>query len=83
VEAKHPGLVARAAPREARGAATGVYSSVQFLGTFFGAAAGGAIAQHAGFGAVLVTCLVVTAAWLAVAWNMGEFVPAASPASRT
>jgi len=83
LEAKLPALVSRAAPREATGAATGVYSSVQFLGTFFGAAAGGAIAQHAGFTAVLATCLAITAAWLAVAWNMGEFVPAASPASRT
>ena len=83
LEAKLPALVSRAAPREARGAATGVYSSVQFLGTFFGAAAGGAIAQHAGFVAVLVCCFAVTAAWLAVAWNMGDFLPAASPASRT
>ena len=82
-EAKLPALVSRAAPRESTGAATGVYSSVQFLGTFFGAAAGGAIAQHAGFVPVLVTCLAVTALWLAVAWNMGDFVPAASPASRT
>ena len=65
------------------GAATGVYSSVQFLGTFFGAAAGGAIAQHVGFTAVLVACLAVTAAWLAVAWNMSDFAPAVSPASRT
>jgi predicted MFS family arabinose efflux permease len=83
LEAKLPALVSRAAPREATGAATGAYSSVQFLGTFFGAAAGGAIAQHAGFLAVLVTCLAVTVAWLAVAWNMGDFVPAATPASRT
>jgi len=83
LEAKLPALVSRAAPRESTGAATGVYSSVQFLGTFFGAAAGGAIAQHAGFVPVLVTCLAVTAVWLAVAWNMGEFVPPASPASRT
>jgi len=83
LEAKLPALVSRAAPREARGAATGVYSSVQFLGTFFGAAAGGAIAQHAGFTAMLACCLAVTVAWLAVAWNMGDFVPAASPASRT
>jgi len=83
LEAKLPALVSRAAPREARGAATGVYSSVQFLGTFFGAAAGGALAQHAGFAAVPVACLVAVAAWLAVAWNMGNFVPAASPASRT
>jgi predicted MFS family arabinose efflux permease len=83
LEAKLPALVSRAAPREATGAATGVYSSVQFLGTFFGAAAGGALAQHAGFAAVPVACLVAVAAWLAVAWNMGDFVPAASPASRT
>jgi len=83
LEAKLPALVSRAAPREARGAATGVYSSVQFLGTFFGAASGGAVAQHAGFVTVLVCCLAVTAAWLAVAWSMGDFLPAASPASRT
>ncbi len=83
LEAKLPALVSRAAPRESTGAATGVYSSVQFLGTFAGAAAGGSIAQHAGFVPVLVTCLAVTAVWLAVAWNMGDFVPAASPASRT
>ena len=83
LEAKLPALVSRAAPRESTGAATGVYSSVQFLGTFAGAAAGGAIAQHGGFSAVLVTCFAITAAWLAVAWNMGDFVPAASPASRT
>jgi MFS family permease len=83
LEAKLPALVSRAAPREATGAATGVYSSVQFLGTFFGAAAGGAIAQHVGFTAVLVACLAVTAAWLAVAWNMSDFVPAVSPVSRS
>ncbi len=83
LEAKLPALVSRAAPRESTGAATGVYSSVQFLGTFFGAAAGGSIAQHGGFVPVLVTCLAVTAAWLAVAWNMDDFLPAVSPASRT
>ena len=83
LEAKLPALVSRAAPREATGAATGLYSSVQFLGTFVGGAAGGAIAQHAGFVPLLVCCMVVALAWLAVAWNMGEFVPAASPASRS
>ena len=83
LEAKLPALVSRAAPREATGAATGMYSSVQFLGTFFGAAAAGSIAQHAGPTAVLVTCLVVAGVWFAVAWNMGDFMPAASPASRT
>jgi MFS family permease len=82
LEAKLPALVSRAAPRDARGAATGIYSSVQFLGTFVGSAAGGAIAQHAGFAAVLGGCLAITLAWLAVAWNMGDFVPAASGMAR-
>jgi MFS family permease len=77
LEAKLPALVSRAAPREARGAATGLYSSVQFLGTFVGGAAGGVLAQHAGSIMVLAACLAVTLAWLAVAWNMGDFVPAA------
>jgi len=80
LEAKLPALVSRAAPREARGAATGVYSSVQFLGTFAGAAAGGALAQHAGFLAVLGACLAAMVAWLAVAWGMQAILPRATPA---
>jgi MFS family permease len=73
LEAKLPALVSKAAPREAVGSATGIYSSVQFLGTFVGGAAGGAIAQHAGFVAVLAACLALTLVWLSAAWTMGEF----------
>lgn len=80
LEAKLPALVSRAAPREATGAATGMYSSVQFLGTFVGGAAGGFAAQHAGPVAVLAGCALVTLGWLGVAWGMGEFTPAASAA---
>jgi len=72
LEAKLPALVSKAAPPAAKGAASGVYSSVQFFGTFVGAAAGGAIAQHFGPVAVLVTCLALAALWLAAAWPMGE-----------
>ncbi|HET9579531.1 MAG TPA: MFS transporter [Usitatibacter sp.] len=79
LEAKLPALVSKAAPREAVGSATGIYSSVQFLGTFVGGAAGGVIAQHAGFAAVLAACLALTLAWLAAAWNMGQFVAAHAP----
>lgn len=81
LEAKLPALVSRTAPREARGAATGVYSSVQFLGTFAGAAAGGALAQHAGSVVVLAACLAAMLAWLAVAWNMNDLMPRATPAA--
>ncbi len=82
LEAKLPALVSRSAPADARGAATGIYSSVQFFGTFVGAAAGGAIAQHLGLVAVLLACLAMMAVWFGVAWNMGELVPAGSGAAR-
>jgi predicted MFS family arabinose efflux permease len=82
LEAKLPALVSRTAPAEARGAATGLYSSVQFLGTFAGAALGGSVAQHAGFAVALALCLGVTVAWLAVAWNMEDFVVVAPGAAR-
>ena len=82
LEAKLPALVSRTAPREARGAATGLYSSVQFLGTFAGGALGGVLAQHAGSIAVLAACLAAMLAWLAVAWNMGDLVPGAPRAAR-
>ena len=82
LEAKLPALVSRAAPREARGAATGLYSSVQFFGTFAGGALGGALAQHAGSIAMLAVCFAAMLAWFVVAWNMGDFVPAASGAAR-
>lgn len=75
LEAKLPALVSRAAPSGARGAATGVYSSVQFLGTFVGAAAGGALAQHVGFGAVLAACAAVTIVWFGVALGMVGALP--------
>lgn len=83
LEAKLPALVSRAAPREATGAATGIYSSVQFLGTFFGGAAGGGLAQFAGYTPVIFACLALAGGWLVVAWNMGDFASAAAPAPRT
>jgi MFS family permease len=82
LEAKLPALVSRVAPREARGAATGLYSSVQFLGTFVGGALGGALAQHAGPVAVLGACFVAMLAWFMVAWGMADLVRAPRGAAR-
>ena len=73
LEAKLPALVSKSAPREARGTATGLYSSVQFLGTFVGGAVGGTLAQHVGAMAVLLTGLAAMAVWFAVALGMGEY----------
>ena len=48
LEASLPSLVSRRRPPAAKGTAIGVYSSVQFLGAFVGASAGGFISQHSG-----------------------------------
>jgi predicted MFS family arabinose efflux permease len=75
LEAKLPALVSRAAPAGARGVATGVFSSVQFLGMFAGGALGGFLAQHGTPAAVVGACVAATILWLAVASKMGDFAP--------
>ena len=64
LEAVLPSLVSKFAPANLKGTAVGVYSSVQFLGAFAGAAAGGALAQHAGPGALYAFGIALTALWL-------------------
>ena len=75
LEATLPALVSKFAPPAWRGTAVGVYSTLQFLGAFVGATAGGALAQFAGATAVFGLGLVLTLAWLAASATM-----AASPA---
>jgi MFS family permease len=70
LEASLPSLISKVAPSAQRGAAVGVYSSVQFLGTFVGAAAGGLLSQHFGAAAVFALCALLTLSWLPVAWPM-------------
>jgi predicted MFS family arabinose efflux permease len=70
LEATLPSLVSKYAPPEAKGAATGVYSAVQFLGTFVGAAAGGWLSQNHGPVAVFAFCIALTAIWFAVSASM-------------
>ncbi|MDO8262841.1 MAG: MFS transporter [Gallionella sp.] len=70
LEAKLPSLISIIAPLAARGTAMGVYSSVQFLGAFFGAAVGGALMQFVGGNAVFVFGIVLLLLWLVVASGM-------------
>lgn len=70
LEAMLPSLVSKFAPAGQKGAALGVYSSVQFLGTFVGAAAGGVLAQHAGPAAVFGFGVALTLLWLAASATM-------------
>jgi MFS family permease len=70
LEASQPSLVSRLAPAHARGAALGVYNTVQSLGFFVGGFGGGALAKHFGFDALFIGCAVLMALWLLAAWGM-------------
>ena len=75
LEAYLPTLVSRTAPGGARGLAIGVFASLQFFGTFFGAAAGGFLYGKAGTAGVVILNAVLIVIWLAVV--VGTRVPAA------
>ncbi len=79
LEATLPALVSRYAPADLKGSAVGVYASVQFLGAFVGATAGGWLAQHAGPAAVFGFGVVLTAVWLVVGLTMAA--PPAYPSN--
>jgi len=70
LEATLPSMISKIAPLAAKGTAMGVYSSVQFLGAFFGAAMGGALMQYVGGNAVFIFAIVLLLAWLVVASTM-------------
>ncbi len=70
LEAMLPSLTSKLAPPGAKGTAIGVYSSVQFLGTFVGAACGGFLYQHYGARGVFIFDALLLAAWLVVAFGM-------------
>jgi MFS family permease len=67
LEATLPAAVSRRAPAELRGVAAGIYSSLQFLGAFAGATAGGWLSQHFGKPAAYWFGLGLTLAWMALA----------------
>ena len=70
LEATQPSLASRLAPAHARGAALGVYNTLQSLGFFAGGAAGGWLIKHTGVQGLFVACLVGMVLWLLVAWPM-------------
>ena len=70
LEASQPSLVSRMAPASARGAALGIYNTMQAIGLFAGGAGGGWLAKHYGGPAVFTAGCVVTLAWLIIASSM-------------
>jgi predicted MFS family arabinose efflux permease len=80
LEASQPSLASRVAPAHARGAALGVYNTVQSLGFFVGGFGGGWLAKHFGFDALFAGCFALMMFWLAAAWGMKP--PARATASQ-
>jgi len=70
LEATLPSLISKIAPLAAKGTAMGVYSSVQFLGAFFGAVMGGILMQNFGGNSVFIFSMILLATWLLVASTM-------------
>lgn len=70
LEAMLPTLTTRLAPAHAKGTAIGLYSTIQFLGTFLGAAAGGMLYKNWGAVAVIAFDAVLLAIWLILALGM-------------
>ena len=70
LEATLPSMISQRAPVDAKGTAIGVYGSVQFIGTFVGAASGGWLSQHYGTPAVFLFCGALACGWLALALGM-------------
>lgn len=70
LEASQPSLVSRLAPAHARGAALGVYNTLQSMGLFVGGAAGGWLNARWGATGLFMACALLSLLWLLVAWPM-------------
>lgn len=70
LEASQPSLASRVAPPHARGAALGVYNTLQSLGFFAGGAVGGWLVKTQGVSALFMACAVGMGVWLLLAWPM-------------
>lgn len=64
LEALLPSWISRAAPSAQKGSALGAYATGQFLGTFIGGLAGGALAGYVGTRGVFAAATLVCVVWL-------------------
>jgi MFS family permease len=70
LEASQPSMVSRIAPPHARGAAMGVYNTLQSMGLFAGGAVGGLLAKNVGPSGLFAACAGLMLLWFVVAWPM-------------
>jgi predicted MFS family arabinose efflux permease len=75
LEATLPSLISRVAPPDVKGAAMGLYNTVQSVGLFAGGALGGLLAKFGGAFALHAACAALALAWISVVALMT--VPAA------
>ncbi|HSW17340.1 MAG TPA: MFS transporter [Ramlibacter sp.] len=80
LEASQPSMASRMAPAHARGAALGVYNTLQSLGFFAGGALGGWLARQTGAQGVFAACAGLMLVWLASSWAMRA--PGAAPSAQ-
>ncbi|TSE28515.1 Inner membrane transport protein YajR [Tepidimonas thermarum] len=83
LEASQPSLVSRLAPAHARGAALGVYNTLQSLGLFAGGALGGWVMRQAGTAGVFGLSAALCLLWLALTWTLRVPAPAPQPLPRS
>jgi len=69
LEAQLPTLTSRIAPRESRGLAIGVFASLQFFGTFFGAACGGWLYGRWNTAGIVIFDALLLVIWLYLQLN--------------
>jgi predicted MFS family arabinose efflux permease len=81
LEALLPSLTSRYALPQLKGAAIGVYSSVQFLGTFVGAAAGGFLYKHWAVAGIVWAGASLLVIWLILTLGMQAPPPRVSSAA--
>jgi MFS family permease len=70
LEASQPSLASKIAPQQARGAALGVYNTLQSLGIFAGGAIGGWLAKTYTSTGLFLTCSALLLSWVVVSWRM-------------
>jgi predicted MFS family arabinose efflux permease len=68
LEATQPSLISRLAPAHSRGAALGIYNTLQSLGLFAGGALGGGLFKYFGPQAVFAVSSILAALWLILGW---------------
>ena len=81
LEASQPSMASRIAPVHARGAALGVYNTLQSLGFFVGGALGGWVTKVYGATGLFIGCSALMFVWLLVAWPMIAPAARSGPAS--